>query len=284
MISSTRSNPLAPLVLALLALAAYAPPATADDVGGGAVGGVVGHVATLAGEAAAERPGAPPRPLRCTDPVHAGERVVTPEGGRVGVLVGDVLAQLGEKSAVRVDETSGGTADLTLEQGAVRVIDPRDAGAEARLAALDARAAVLGNDAEAYVFAEKAGPYAMLCEWDQPLTVARADESAVAQAGRCVVAKRREPLYLADAHAERLGAPAVDACARDSVIGGIDLHLSPTDVAAGPLLGPWSGPGTPLTLPPRSPCDDPGAGCATIIEPPPTGGGIGGGGGTFPGP
>ena len=116
----------------------------------------------------------------------------------------------------------------------------------------------------------------MLCEWDAPLAVARADESAVAQPGKCVIAKRSEPLYLADAHDERLGTPAQDACALGPVIGALDVHLSPADVAAGPLLGPWSGKAGGLEFPSRSPCDEPGSGCVLwrpaspvpVVEPP----------------
>jgi hypothetical protein len=281
----------------LLALALGTAPrvAVADEMGGAAE--PVGHVATLFGDVVAERPGEPPRPLHCRDTVYQGERLVTADGSRVGVLVGDVFARLGEGSALRVGHTADAVADISLEQGAVRVVDPRDAGAPARLAVLDARARLLGNDAEAYVFAEKTGAYAMLCEWDAPLAVARDDESAVAQPGKCVIAKRSEPLYLADVHDERLGPPAQDACALGPVIGALDLHLSPADVAAGPLLGPWSGKAGGLEFPSRSPCDEPGSGCVLgaqsdagllVVEPPvvidgfdiPLGGGLTGG--TFP--
>jgi hypothetical protein len=267
----------------LLALALGLAPlvAAADDVGDARK--PVGHVATLAGDVVAESPGEPPRPLHCRDAVYQGERVVTAQGSRVGVLMGDVLARLGEGSALRVGRTPEAAADIALEQGAVRVVDPREAGATARLAVLDARAKVLGNDAEAYVFAEKTGRYAMLCEWDSPLTVDRADERAQAQPGKCVIAKRSEPLYLADAHAERLGPPAQDACSLGPVIGKLDVHLSPSDVAAGPLLGPWSGKASGLEFPSRSPCDEPGSGgCFGILDPSPAGGEVPGGGGALP--
>jgi hypothetical protein len=267
----------------LLALALGAAPllAVADDVGG--AGEPVGHVATLLGDVVAERPGEPPRKLHCRDTVYEGERLVTTDGSRVGVLMGDLLARLGEGSALRVGRTADAAPDISLEKGAVRVVDPRDSGATARLAALDARAKVLGNDAEAYVFAEKTGRYAMLCEWDAPLEVERADESELAQPGKCVIAKSREPLYLADAHDERLGPPAQDACALGPVIGQLDVHLSPTDVAAGPLLGPWSGKAGGLEFPSRSPCDEPGAGtCFGILDPPPVGAEVPGGSGPLP--
>lgn len=266
------------LLSSIFALLVAAPlSAAADDVGASGAAGapaVVGHVTNLSGSAVAERPGEPARPLHCRDAVYEGDRVVTADDSHVGVLMSDVFAHVGKQSRLLVQRTPDAASDLSLEQGAVRVIDPRDDGSRARLGVLDARAAVLGNDAEAYVFVEKAGAYAMLCEWDAPLPVSRADENAVARAGECVVAKRREPLYLADAHAQRLGSPALDQCAIPVVWGGPDLHLDPSQVASGPLLDPWSGPGAGVPLPPRSPCDVPGSGCAGVIEPPATGGPI----------
>jgi hypothetical protein len=278
---SRRSIRLPSILLLALALGATPLVAAADEVS--APADPVGHVATLRGEVVAERPGEPPRKLQCRDTVYEGERLVTADDSRVGVLMGDVLARMGESSSLRVGRTGEAAPAVALEQGAVRVIDARDGGPEVKLAVLDARAKVIGNDAEAYVFAEKTGRYAMLCEWDEPLEVDRGDESAVGQPGKCVIAKHREPLYLADAHDERLGPLAEDACALGPVIGALDVHLSPADVAAGPLLGPWSGKAGGPLFPPRSPCDEPGSGaCLGIVDSPPIGGDVPGGGGELP--
>jgi hypothetical protein len=250
-----------PLLLLLLMLAA---PAGADPE-------IVGHVATLSGRAVAQRPGEPDRILECRDPIFQGDRVVTADRSRVGILVGDLLAHVSKASALQVAESASG-ARLALEKGAVRVIDPRGTGAHARLAVLDTGAQILGNDLEGYIFTEKTGGYAMLCEWDAPLPVNRDDERQVAQPGQCVIAKPGEPLYSAQAHDERLGSPDRDRCPLGVVAGGPDLHLSPTDVAAGPPLAPWSA--GPAAAPPAapSPCDVPGSGCQTVFEPPPIGG------------
>lgn len=257
---------------------------------------VVGHVVSASGDVVAERPGQTPRPLRCRDSVHEGERVVTGSEARAGLLLGDVLAQLGAETALDVGLTPAGTADLELQRGEVRVIDPRETGADARLGVLGASARVLGNDAEAYVFTEKAGAYAMLCEWDVPLDVARGAESARVEPGRCVVAKAHEPLYLAEGHSERLAAPGADVCPLGPVVGGLAQRFTPVDVAAGPpaLFAPTA---PPVPLPPtRSPCDTPGSGCAggpgggaptfggVVTPPPATGGGtLPGSGSTNPG-
>jgi hypothetical protein len=253
----------------LLALGLYGAPAPALADASDAVG----EVAALSGNVVAQRPGEPPRPLGCRDTVYQGEWVVTSKGSHAGILLGELLAHVGERSALRVGLTPSETADMILETGAVRVIDPRETGASAQLAVLDAAAQVRGNDAEGYVFAEKTGRYAMLCEWDEPLTVARDEEKAAADPGKCVIAKPSEPLYLADAHDQRLGTPAEDACPLGPVIGALDQHLSPADVAAGPPQPPWSSAPTGPARPPRSPCEPSAAGCAR------GGGGNGGGGG-----
>jgi len=265
-------TPLRCLPIAALLLAV--PPFAGADEGEDAVG----HVATLAGKAVATRPGEAPRELECRDPIYPGDKIETAEGARVGLLVGDLLAHVGQGSELQVE--SGDS--LALQKGAVRVIDPRESGGHARLAVLDAEAEVLGNDAEGYVFREKTGGYAMLCEWDAPLSVARGPEQKQAQPGECVIARSREPIYVAKAHDERLGSPDEDLCSLGPVIGALDLHLSPLDVALGPPGSPWSGVPAQFASPPRSPCDVPGAPCGQALEPPPGTGEVPGGGGTPP--
>ncbi len=256
--------------LLLLGLALGGGPAAADEIAPDVSPDVVGRVTALSGHVVAEREGEVPRTLQCRDPIYRGDRIVTSENAAVGVLTDDVYARLGPRSKLHVDRTAAATSDLTLEEGAVRVVDPRSVGSEARLAALDAAARVLGNDAEAYLFSEKTGRYAMLCEWDAPLPVERRDERVVADPGKCVIAKAKEPLYLADAHDERLAAPAEDACALGPLVGAPDL--TPASVAAGGL-GPWSGPGMLQTNTGRSPCDVPGSGCEGLVVIGPTAGG-----------
>jgi hypothetical protein len=87
-----------------------------------------------------------------------------------------------------------------------------------------------------------------------------------------VFAKPREPLYLADAHDERMGTPSSDLCELGPLYA-LDDRFSPSDVAAGPpsLFAPLL-PGPPATGP-RSPCDDPGSGCAGVLGAPVNGGG-----------
>jgi hypothetical protein len=217
-------------LIASLALPGAAGAASAD-------GRIVGEVTAVAGEATAQQPGEEPRALHCGDPVYESDRLATGGDSALGVMMGDVLTNLADGTALRVGLTPAGTPDATLELGKVRVIDARDGGAPGRLAVLDARASIAGTDTEAYLFSEKTGPYAMLCEWDSPLSVDRADERAVASPGNCVISKKTEPLYVAKSHDKRIPALANQVCEIDPALlaalaGAPGNHLSPADVSA----------------------------------------------------
>ena len=256
-----------------LVLGALALPLSATGADG-----ALGQVTSVSGQATAARDGGTPRNLACGDPVYAGETITTTQGSSAGLLLGpDLLAQVGESSALRLGTTPSGTADTTLQRGTVRVIDAREGAAPARLAAGTAAARIEGGDTEAYVLSEKAGGYAMFCEWDTPLAVTRGNESRTASPEQCVIAKPDEPLYLADAHQDRLAA-LPDACAppQFAALGPHFPAIAARDVAAGPApfsLSPAELPGIE-----REACEDPGAECGGIRfdeEPP--------GGGDFPG-
>lgn len=247
----------------------------------------VGEVTSLSGQVSAVREGAAPRPLACGDPVFEGESVVTAPGSGAGVLLGhDLMAQVGEGSSLRLGRTPAGTADATLERGAVRVIDARQDAAPARLAAGSAAARVAGGDSEAYLLAEKAGGYAMFCEWDAPLAVERGNESRTAAPTQCVISKPREPLYVADAHEERMPA-GPDGCPPGGMaaLGPHFPAIAARDVAAGPPpAGFLPGPLGLSSLAP-DPCDEPGSVCSRVLldEGPPGTDPSPGGGGSFPG-
>ncbi len=232
---------------------------------------VVGHVAAIRGQVQAEGPGGS-RTLSCGDAVYAGDSVTTGVDSTVGIAAQDAYAQLDSNATVEAGLTDQGAADLELRKGRIRVID-RLEGENHRLGAIGSQARVHGNDAEAYVLAEKVGPYPMFCEWDEPLPVSRGQETLLAPPGTCAIAKPNEPIYGAPAHDERLPIDGA-GCPTDVVMGGPGDHFTPTDVAAPPPPGfapPLPGP--PL-LPPASPCDDPGSGCTAskplgVIEQPP---------------
>ena len=269
----------ATLLIGLALAALLASPAGAEPQ-------VVGKVTSLVGEATAQQPEGEARSLACGDPIYEGDRVVTASEGRVDVMMGDTLAHLAEDSQLIVERTPAQTPDVTLTRGKVRVIDPRQGGEPARLAALDASAELTGTDTEAYVFAEKIGPYAMLCEWDAPLVVVRPGERAVASPGDCVISKKTEPLYTAKAHDDRIPALAEQVCEVDPALlaalaGSPADHLSPADVSApGPAPSDSAGFGefdpTVGDVAMRVSCDEPGTcGAATPsfgFEPQPVGG------------
>ncbi|HKA15715.1 MAG TPA: hypothetical protein VKH41_11905 [Myxococcota bacterium] len=201
----------------------------------------LGRVSAVAGEATAQQPGAEPRALACGDPVFAGDTLRTGRNSHVGVQLDDIATHLDANSQLEIGRTAQGTASARLVAGKVRMIDPRDPGATpAQLSVLAADAAVSSNDAEGYIFSEKVGPYAMLCEWDAPLPVSRGKEQKTAKPGECVIAKPKEPLYTANAHEQRIPALAQE-CAPGPELASLNdprYHLSPRDVAApGPMPG-----------------------------------------------
>lgn len=201
----------------------------------------VARVVAVRGSATAQSPGEEPRPLRCNDPLHAGDRIATEPGASVSLLAGDVYAGLDARTVATVD----GAADrprLAVERGHLRVLD---AGGRTpvRLETPGLAAADAGADVEALVFPEKAWTVSMLCAYDESLAVTRpSGEGARPEAGSCAVSKPGEPLFVADASHPRLAVVA-DACPLDLELAGLpagrfgspaDVALGP-DVAAGPL-------------------------------------------------
>lgn len=235
---------------ALFSVAAAADPA-------GVVAGLVGNARAVSMDGST-------RSLACGDTLAAGETVKTGEGSQVGILSNDVYTQLASSSAARVGRTEQGAFSLDLAQGSARVLDSDDSGAATELRAGTVLAQVDGNDTEAHRISEKAGLYAMVCEWDQPLSVARNQETLGIEPGDCVVAKARERLYRAPAHAQRIGLAGLDRCQLDPgafALANLSDRFNPADVAALAADVPaFPGP-LAITALPRDACDDPGSGC-----------------------
>jgi hypothetical protein len=228
----------------------------------------LGRVTAVTGEATAQQPDAEVRPLHCGDPVFPGDTLRTGSDSHVGVQLDDVATHLDPNTQVLLGRTEVNTPSARLLAGKVRMIDPRDEGEPARLSVLAADGHVMGNDAEAYIFSEKVGPYAMLCEWSDPLPVTRGNESKTAKPGECVIAKPKEPLYTANAHDQRIPALAQE-CAPGPDLANLNNpmnHLTPRDVASGPPAGPGTAGFGPV-LAASSPdymCDNAGV-CASLI-------------------
>jgi hypothetical protein len=172
--------------------------------------GVAGaaEVVALRGEAWVEEASGR-RALACGDIVADGERVTVSPDGSLGMLSVASYAQLESGSTARLGRTIAGAPSIDLEAGRVRLVDTgSDPQAPLqRLAAPGVEAHGRGGDTEVYVLDEKAGRYAMLCEWGEPLEVARPDAPDAtlhAAPGECAVAKADEPIYKARAHDDRI--------------------------------------------------------------------------------
>jgi len=197
------------------------------------------------------------------------------------MMVGDVLTVVGPDSAARIGVTAGGVPDVLLERGGVRLIDPREAGSPAVLAAGKASASFVGNDAEARIGAGET----TVCGWEAPLEVVR--DGAATSPERCTPAR----LGGASIGLASADGTTADTCEARPLFSAL-LHLAPLPpVAGGP---PGFGPPLPeiIDAPPRSPCDNPGSGCGrsgdapggiTVVEQTPGDLPFPGGGGAFPG-
>ncbi len=252
----------------------------------------IAEVASIQGTVEALSANGQVRVLAIGEPIQAGERVRTGPGSTVGLWHDEALAQLPEKSKARFDRNTDGQTRVTLEEGAIRVVDPRKAGEPIELVALDSSSTVLGGDREARILREKAGAYAMLCDWVQPVSVTRRAEGKSARPGDCVIAHPREAMFAAPGHTDRIpllgGAPSLaDAGPAIDPAGLID-PLPPVGAAGPGAFGPGSlpgsgAPGAAQAL--RSPCLTVGVGCTgkfRVFEPQPGGDPFPGAGG-FPG-
>jgi hypothetical protein len=230
--------------------------------------GIVGaaEVVALSGEAWVEE-ATGRRALACGDLVADGERVVVSPEGSLGLLSVASYAQLEPGSTARFALTVAGAASIDLEAGRMRLVDTgNDPEAPLqRLTAPGVEAHGRGGDTEIYILDEKTDRYAMLCEWAEPILVARPgapDVTLRAEPGACAVAKADEPIYKTRAHDERIplalagpdaaspgprrdprapGGPGT--CPTGEMPGSLAAdRLSPTDVAAAPpptgLLAP----------------------------------------------
>jgi hypothetical protein len=232
-------------------------------------GAPAAEVVALEGKATANA-----APLAIGDPIAAGSVIRTGSDGKVGVLASEVYVQLDPQSALLLEEDAG-RVKMTLQEGRARLIDTRTHAPAGSLQVDHARSTVAGGDAEVYVLNEKAGRYAMFCNWTGPVQVTREPGSLSVDPGHCVLSKPHEPLYGAQGHDHQIPLLPLpyDAVLFDAPAN----HFDTTDVAAGPPGFGFSDPMNPMDRV-RDPCDSPGTGCKTasglvVVEPPPNGGG-----------
>jgi len=246
--------------LSVLVVAGLAAPTTgvAQDTG-------VGLVVAMRGDVTSQSPSQPERPVTCGDIVHENERVATGVASRVAVLTGDVYAQLFVQSAARFSRAADGSAELDLEQGRMRVIDPRGRvdAVPVHVSASAADARFAGNDVDAYVLGPRGKTNGVICSERVDLSVGRGSENANARPGQCTVASLGKPLYQASFPSERIALAEAYECVLPAAFGPLEQYFDPRDVAAGPDGGlpPPDG----LDDAPRDPCDVPGSGCAGIL-------------------
>lgn len=249
-------------ILGFIAAVALAGAARADTP--------AAEVVALQGHATADA-----ATLAVGDPIVAGSLIRTGADSKVGILASDIYVQLDPQTAVLLERDPSGHVKLTLQDGRARIVDTRGGGGAAALRVDNADSVIAGGDSEVYVLNEKAGRYAMFCNWTGPVQVTRDPKSLRADPGNCVLAKPHEPLYAAKGHDHQIPLLPLpyDAVLFDAPAN----HFDTTDVAAGPPGLGFGDPVAPIAIQ-RDPCDVPGSGCATgksftVIEPPPDTGG-----------
>jgi hypothetical protein len=228
------------------------------------------EVVALEGHATADA-----APLAVGDPVVAGAVLRTGANSRLGVFANEIYLQLDPQSALRLERDAAGHVTMILQEGRARIVDTRGGGAPAALRVDSASAAIAGGDSEVYILNEKAGRYAMFCDWTGPVQVTRNPKSLSADPHHCILAKPHEDLYAAQGHDHQIPLLPLpdDAVLYDSPAN----HFDTSDVAAGPPGFGFGDPVAPLERD-RDPCDVPGSGCNAktglkVIEPPPVTGG-----------
>jgi hypothetical protein len=217
------------------------------------------RVVGVRGSALAHSPGEAPRALTFDAAIFAGDKIITAQGAGVGLLAGEHYVGLDEATTAVIGLTEQGAPSVIVENGRARVL-ASGTGAPARIGTATLMAANGGTDTDVFAFAEKAGLVAMVCSNETPVEAARAGEALTPGKGRCAVAKRGEPLYLADAAHPPLELiadnglydVAGDPNARiPSPLPPVALGLAPDPIFASSV--------DPLVGDPRNPCDSPAA-------------------------
>jgi hypothetical protein len=214
--------------------------------------------------------------LAIGDSIVTGSVIRTGADSRVGIFASEIYVQLDPQSALQLERDASGQVRMTLQSGRARIIDTRGGGKPGAFRVDDASDAIAGGDSEVYILNEKAGRYAMFCDWTGPVQVTRDPKSLRADPGNCVLAKPHEALYAAKGHDHQI--PLLPLPADVALSDAPANHFDTTDVAAGPPGFGFGDPVDPIQRQ-RDPCDVPGSGCATakagftVVEPPPDTGG-----------
>jgi hypothetical protein len=230
-------------------------------VGPALAGEVIGRVVSIDGDVFAQAPLEDPRRLRCGDPIRREDTVTTTFGGRLGVLVGNVHARMGDGTQTRFDLTPEGAPTFFVTVGRLHVVDAREGDPPPlRISTESLHAVAAGSDTDLWVADPESLSATMLCESGAELHVTLGDRaSVVTSPGQCAEIGpqgdfAKEPRQLAP-----LGG-AGDSC--HDLLSPVALHYRDPGPVGSPLPLAFPDP-RPVPDPPRGPCNDPG-GCVTV--------------------
>lgn len=214
----------------------------------------LGQVASVQGDVRAVAPDGSSRALACDDVVSACETVVTGAGASAGLLIDDVVVQVGPDSAAVLSARPG--PEIAIERGAVRVVDVRDNASDRVQLYTPALSASTGRgDSELL----RTGDSVRVCAHDEPLVITVGDRAQSVPAGSCLETQLAGGLAGFPASAPSV--PLDDSGSCPFRVAGAPGLLPP--VSSPPPGGPGVDPFDP---PGRDSCDDPGSGCAVVCE------------------
>jgi hypothetical protein len=173
------------------------------------------------------------RSLSCQGLVGEGERIVTNQGSRVGLMAGDLYVQVEPGTSVTLGRTAAGAPSLEITSGRVRVVDTRAGeGPEFEIRTPDSRAVGRGNDTEVTV--SQRGTE--LCEAAADLKVTKQDGSGslAARPGQCVTAHGGEALAAAPRGESRIALSGAEGCIE---VAAVDHFLPSVAAAPPPTIG-----------------------------------------------
>jgi hypothetical protein len=232
-------------------------------VGPAFAGEVIGRVVSIDGDVFAATPREEPRRLRCGDPIRREDTVTSTFGGRLGVLVGNVHARMGDGTQTRFDLSSEGAPSFFVSAGRLHVVDARVGDAPpVRISTPGFEAEATGLDTDLWVGDAESMSSTTLCESGADLHVTLGDGagSVVTSPGQCTEIRARGDFGKQPRQLAPLGG-AGEPC--DDLLSPVALHYrDPGLVGSGlPLAFPDP---RPVPDPPRGPCDGPVSTCVNV--------------------
>ncbi len=214
----------------------------------------VGHVAAITGRAYRILPSGERILLKCGESLAQDDALIAGEWGTVSISLGDVYGQVSSLTDVRVGRAEDGTPEFRVVGGSLRVLDTReDTSSPLRIVTQFAVATGAADDTEVFVVEHKQISF---CAGAGELVAnVVGGPTQLIAAGQCASMKRGDAMLAIAERPSSIQLAEATTCSMGTIIGSVDEHLSPTDVAAPPL--PMPTPLAGIKMRGVNPCEDP---------------------------